>query len=186
MTSWILVRHGATDWNREGRYQGQADPPLNAEGLAQAEALASALASHPIQAVLSSDLQRARVSAERIARRHDVAVLLDERLREVNQGAWEGMLIGDILAAYPAEWRALMEDPLHARAPGGGESVSQVATRAMACLGDLAIRYPLGPVVVVSHGLTLACVLCEARGLPLEDARQHIPPNAVPVELTWP
>ncbi|MBM3120769.1 MAG: histidine phosphatase family protein [Chloroflexi bacterium] len=185
MTAWILVRHGATDWNRDGRYQGQADPPLNAEGRAQAARLADALAARPIEAVYSSDLQRARHTAEVIAGVHGLAVHLDQRLREVNQGAWEGMLVADIAAGYPAEWRALQEDPLNARAPGG-ESAAEVAERAMASLREIAGRHPLGPVIVVSHGLTLGCVVCSLQGLPLAWARQKVPLNGSAWEQTWP
>jgi broad specificity phosphatase PhoE len=185
MTAWILARHGATDWNRDGRYQGQADPPLNEEGWAQADRLADILAARPIEAVYSSDLRRARDTAERIARGLGLPVLVDERLREINQGAWEGMLVGDIAAGYPAEWRALRDDPLHARAPGG-ESVLDVAKRMIACLKDIAAAFPRGPVLVVSHGLSLACVLCEVQQFPMEQARRHIPPNTTPIELVWP
>jgi broad specificity phosphatase PhoE len=185
MTAWILVRHGATDWNRDGCYQGQADPPLNEEGRAQASRLAEALAARPIEAVYSSDLQRARHTAEVIARVHGLPVHLDQRLREVNQGAWEGMLVDDIAAGYPAEWRAILEDPLNARAPGG-ESAAEVAQRAMASLMEIARLHPRGPVTVVSHGLTLGCVLCSLQGLPLEWARQKVPPNGSAWEHLWP
>lgn len=185
MTAWILVRHGATDWNRDGRYQGQADPPLNAEGRMQAEAVAASLASRPLEAIYSSDLRRARDTAESIARAHGLTVLLEPRLREINQGAWEGMLVEDIAAGFPEEWRAIRDDPLHARAPGG-ESVEDVARRAMECMCEIAGRFPRGPVVIVSHGLTLACVLCTIEDVPLAMAREHIPENGVPVERMWP
>jgi broad specificity phosphatase PhoE len=185
MTAWILVRHGATDWNRDGRYQGQADPPLNEEGWAQAARLAEVLAPRPVEALYSSDLKRARDTAERVAQRLGVPVFVEPRLREINQGAWEGMLVGDIASGYPEDWRAIQDDPLHARAPGG-ESVAEVAQRALACLGDIAQRFPRGPVVIISHGLTLGCVLCLARGLSLEDARRNVPMNGEPVELAWP
>jgi broad specificity phosphatase PhoE len=185
MTSWILVRHGATDWNRDGRYQGQADPPLNAVGWAQAERLAEELAGRRIEALYGSDLQRARDTAGRVALRLGLPVTQEPRLREIGLGAWEGLLVGDIMAGYPAEWLAIQADPLHARAPGG-ESVIEVAQRAIDCLGDLARRHPAGPVVIVSHGLTLACLRCTIDGIPLEQARDHIPPNGVILERRWP
>lgn len=185
MTHWILVRHGATDWNRDGRYQGQADPPLNQEGWEQADDLAATLASRPIQAVYSSDLRRARHTAERLARPHGLSVSLDERLREINQGAWEGMLMDDIAERFPAEWSAVRNDPLHARAPGG-ESVEQVARRAGACAREISDRFPNGQVVIVSHGLTLACLECTFLGIPPDNARAHIPVNGQLIELSWP
>ena len=185
MTHWILIRHGATDWNQDGRYQGQADPLLNAQGRAQAEQLARTLAKRPIQAVFSSDLQRALRTAEALAAPHALRVIIDKGLREINQGRWEGMLVDDIAASFPTEWGAIQQDPLRARAPGG-ESVDEVARRAMARVREIAARFPRGPVVIVSHGLTLACLLCSMHGFPLEQAREHIPPNGVPVELVWP
>lgn len=185
MTKWILIRHGSTEWNLEGRYQGQADPPLNAEGRAQADALCRTLARRDIQAVYSSDLQRAVDTAEKIAGPHHLDVIVDDRLREINQGAWEGMLVEDIAAGFPDEWRAIQESPLSARAPGG-ESVKEVVHRATAFMREAAAHFPVGPVVIVSHGLTIACLLCWIHGYPLEKARQHIPANGVPIEVSWP
>jgi broad specificity phosphatase PhoE len=185
MTEWILVRHGVTEWNQDGRYQGQSDSALSDEGCAQAEDLARSLASRHVEAIFSSDLQRARHTAEEIARPHGLPVRLDTRLREIGLGDWEGMLVTDITARYPGEWRAIMRDPLHARAPGG-ESVDEVAQRAMACLRDVAARHPSGPVILVTHGLTMACIMLLMEGLPLELARQRIPPNCAAIELVWP
>jgi broad specificity phosphatase PhoE len=185
VTRLILVRHGQTDWNVQGRFQGQADPPLNETGRGQARALAELLAGSGFPAAYASDLQRARETAEIIAGRAGVPVSIDPRLREVNQGAWEGLVLSEIIARYPAEWSDRERDPLHCRAPGG-ESVAEVADRTWAAAGDIARRHPDGPVLIVSHGLALATLLCRGRGLPLETARQHIPPNAAPVEIEWP
>mgnify|MGYP000918913880 FL=1 len=121
MTELWLVRHGQTDWNVEGRYQGQANPPLNATGLEQAACAAETLAGRTYTAIYTSDLQRARVTAEIIGRRLGMDVLVDPRLREVNQGAWEGMLSTEIQAHYAGEWAARQRDRLHFRPPGGGE-----------------------------------------------------------------
>jgi broad specificity phosphatase PhoE len=184
LTQFILVRHGATEWNETGRYQGQADPPLNEAGRRQAELLAEQLAGAPVQAVYSSDLRRACHTARAAAARLGLPVNVEPRLREVSQGAWEGMLHADILAQYPQEWAARQADPLHGRPPGG-ESVAEVAARALAAAGDIARAHPEGPVLIVSHGLTLAVLLCMARGLPLETARDHIPENATPIYIKW-
>ena len=96
MTEIWIVRHGQTDWNVEGRYQGQADRPLNAVGLAQAQQAAEQLRGRDFAAIYSSDLQRARVTAEIIAGQLGLPVQVDRRLREVNQGEWEGLLTADI------------------------------------------------------------------------------------------
>jgi broad specificity phosphatase PhoE len=185
-TRLILVRHGQTDWNLAGRFQGQADPPLNAVGRQQAEALAESLAAGSVAAIYSSDLQRAFDTADIVARRLGLTVQVDPRLREVNQGLWEGMLLADILTRYPDEWAARERDPLRARPPGpGGESIVDVAARTWPAADDIARAHAAGPVLIVSHGLSLATLLCRALDRPLVEARQHIPENAVPILIDW-
>jgi broad specificity phosphatase PhoE len=184
VTTLWLVRHGQTDWNVEGRWQGQADPPLNTEGRAQAEALAARLNGIAFAALYASDLQRARETADVIARKIGRPVSLDARLREINQGEWEGMLSEQVQREYPAEWAARALDPLRARAPQG-ELVAQVAARAWAAADDIVRAHPVGPVLIVSHGLALATLLCRARGLPLEAARELIPDNVQPEVIEW-
>ncbi len=185
MTELWLVRHGQTDWNVQGRYQGQADPPLNAAGLEQAARAAEALAGRTYAAIYTSDLERARVTAEIIGRRLGMEVIVDARLREVNQGAWEGMLSTEIQARYAREWAERQRDRLHFRPPGGGESVTDVATRLWAAVDELVARAPDGPLILVSHGLALATLICRADGLPLTQAFDLIPDNALPHCIEW-
>lgn len=179
-----LVRHGQTDWNREGRYQGQADPPLNAEGLQEAGYAAHALVGLPLEAVVSSDLQRAVQTAEVIARRVKLPVRVDSRLREVDLGDWEGSLFSEIQERYPAEVEARKREPLEFRAPGG-ESLREVARRVWQAADELAVKYPGKEVVVVSHGLALAALLARAHGEDLGAAYGRIPPNAIPQRVVW-
>jgi broad specificity phosphatase PhoE len=136
MTYLWLVRHGQTDWNVQGRWQGQTPdaPPLNAAGLAQAQTLAEQLADQAARdgiafaALYSSDLLRARQTAEVIARRLGLPVCLDARLREAHLGAWEGMLGHEVALRYVAELDERRRDPVHSRPPQG-ESVYEVAAR---------------------------------------------------------
>ena len=185
MTELWLVRHGQTDWNVQGRYQGQADPPLNAAGLEQAARAAETLAGRTYAAIYTSDLERARVTAEIIGRRLGMEVIVDPRLREVNQGAWEGMLSTEIQARYAGEWAARQRDRLHFRPPGGGESVTDVATRLWAAVDELTAVAPAGPLILVSHGLALATLVCRACGLPLAQAFDLIPDNAQAHRIEW-
>ncbi len=184
MTALWLVRHGQTDWNVEGRWQGQADPPLNAAGRAQAEALAAQLNGTPFAALYASDLQRARLTAEILAQRLGLPVTLDVRLREISQGQWEGMTGPQVAERYPEEHAARLREPLHTRAPGG-ETSFEVAERAAAAARDIARAHPAGPVLVIGHGFSLATLICRARGLPLEQARQFIPENARVEVIEW-
>lgn len=184
MNELWLVRHGQTDWNLERRYQGHSDTPLNAAGLEQAARAAEMLTGRRYAGIYTSDLQRARITAEIIGRRLGIAIQIDPRLREVNLGAWEGMLVTDIQARYPAEWEARQQDRLHARPPGG-ESTLDVAARVLPAVDDLVAHHPDGPLILVSHGLALATVLCWAQGLPLENARDMIPDNAQAHRIAW-
>ena len=185
MTQFWLARHGQTDWNVEGRWQGQASPlPLNAAGRAQAEALGARLSRLRFEAFYSSDLTRARETAEIVGRWIGLPVRLDPRLREINLGAWEGMLGTDVARQYPAELAERERDPANARAPGG-ESAAEVAARVWAAADDIARAHPVGPVLIIAHGLVLATLICRARQLPLLQVYGVIPDNAQPEVIEW-
>ncbi len=184
MTHLVLVRHGQTDWNLEGRYQGQADPPLNKAGRQQARMLATRLAGRSFEAIYSSDLQRARETAEILAQALCLPVSLDPRLREVSLGEWEGQLGHNIAATYPEAWEERRRDPVHARPPGG-ETVAEVAARVWAATDDIARAHPHGCVLIISHGLALATILAKARNHPIEQVFELIPENAQVEEIEW-
>lgn len=183
-TELWLVRHGQTDWNLEGRYQGQSDVPLNQTGRRQACLLCERLAGTSFDAIYSSDLQRAAETARAAAQCLGLQVTLDPRLREINQGEWEGRLIADIRRRYADEFAFRKVDPLTARAPGG-ESVMEVAARLAAAADDIAAAHPGQRVLVVSHGLALATLFCQSCGLDLSTAYDNIADNATPVIITW-
>jgi alpha-ribazole phosphatase len=185
MTQLYLVRHGQTDWNVEGRYQGQTDLPLNAAGRAQAARLSHELAGVRFTAAYSSDLTRAVETAEILVAPRSLPVRLDPRLREINLGAWEGQLMTDIAARYPADWAERLRDPVNAHAPGG-ETVAQVALRIAQAATAIRRAHPIGPVLVVSHGVALATWLCQARRQPLAEVYQAIPNNGHPEIVAWP
>ena len=186
MTRLILVRHGATDWNREGRYQGHSDTPLNAEGISQAQCLVDLLRSDRISQVVSSDLRRASVTAQILAEGLRLAPpRIDPRLREIDLGEWEGRLATEIAEDDAQAWDARNQNPAEVGAPGG-ETTRQVAQRVWACLHELATQAPHVTTAVVSHGFSLATALCRVRGLPLERASEIIPENALPIAVDWP
>jgi broad specificity phosphatase PhoE len=184
MTRLCLVRHGQTDWNREGRYHGQSDVPLNQHGREQARLLARHFHGQTFAALYSSDLWRARETAEMLARNMHLAVKLDRRLREIDQGEWEGQLVETIKARYRGLWQERTQDPVNVRPPGG-ETVAEVALRVSSALDDIAKLYPVGPVLVCSHGLALATVLCKVRHIPLGQAYAMIPDNTTPLWVDW-
>ena len=107
MTRILLARHGETDWNRLGRWQGHADPPLNEAGLSQAAELAERLAGDGIAAVYSSDLVRASETARVVADRLGLDVVEDARLREIDVGSWSGLTRAEVEQRFPegyARW----------------------------------------------------------------------------------
>lgn len=178
MTELHLIRHGQTDWNVAGRYQGQADIPLNAAGLAQARALAQTLAGQRFDALYSSDLQRAYQTAQAIAAVVGLPIHTLRGLREIHMGAWQGMLLTEVSQGYTQN-----RSP-HSK-PEGGESVVQVAARLALAADAICRAHPEGRVLVVSHGLALATLICQAQGIPLEQVYQHIPDNAEPAVIFW-
>lgn len=143
MTTILLARHGETDWNRQGRWQGWADPPLNAAGRAQARALASQLRQTAFDAVYSSDLQRARETAEIVAAPHGVPVVLDPGLREIDVGSWSGLTRAEIGERFPDGTRP------------DGETREQHAARVLAAVERIARDNRGRRVLLVTHGGTM-------------------------------
>jgi len=185
MTRFCLIRHGQTDWNLEGRYQGQSDIPLNSTGIKQARLVAEILRNEQFDAVYSSDLLRALKTAEIITEYHDsLKINTDPRLREVNQGEWEGLTRDAIQDRYPKIWEALLKKPVSVRPPGG-ETVVEVQNRVTAALNNISTLYPDGNILVVSHGLALATIICYVNGFPIGLAYQKIPENANPIWVPW-
>jgi alpha-ribazole phosphatase len=184
MTKFYLVRHGQTDWNKEGRYQGQADINLNSDGEEQARVVSQKLAGKPIDAIYSSDLKRARHTAEEIGKQLKLPVYLDVRLREINHGIWEGMLYTDIVQKYAHKIKERDTNPLHTRAPQG-ESVHEVSKRVLSAADDIAQKHPDETIVIVAHGVSLAILACTARGIPLTEVFHNIPDNAHPNLIEW-
>jgi len=183
MTRLTLVRHGETDWNAQGRYQGQSDVPLNARGLAQTQALAQRLRGTGFDAIYSSDLARAVQTAEGLAAVTGAPLYLDRRLREIDQGEWEGLLLPEIEMRYTEAFRRRRLDPL-GTCPPGGESVGQVRERVLEVVREIRETFPDGDVMIVSHGLAIALIKVHLAALSVETVWDHIPPNASVEEFT--
>jgi broad specificity phosphatase PhoE len=138
VTTILLARHGETEWNRDGRFQGHADPPLTDLGRTQAGVLAELLDDEALDALYSSDLSRARETAEIVGARLSLPVEQDARLREIDVGSWQGLTQADIDGR---EW--------------DGESYEQHRYRVLEALRQVADRHPDGRILVVAHGGTL-------------------------------
>ena len=149
MTDFLLARHGETDWNREHRVQGHTDVPLNAAGLEQARRLARRLADVGLEAIYSSDLDRARTTADAVARSQGLEVRVDADLREKHFGSWEGLTDVEIAQRFPDAVRGGW---------GDGETSDEVTTRVLGALERIRSRHD-GPVLVVAHGGPLRSIL---------------------------
>jgi len=176
-TTIYMVRHGETPWNIEGRYQGHLDPPLTKKGLQQAQTTASQLAPLGFDAIYSSDLARARQTAEALAAATDLPIQFDPRLREIHQGEWQGVLIGDIRQGWPAEIDGWESDPWN-HYPPGGESLQQQQTRVFAAVDDIAIWQPGKKVAVFTHKLPIALLKIRFQAHPPEQIWSLLPANA--------
>ncbi|MBO9686799.1 histidine phosphatase family protein [Roseateles chitosanitabidus] len=173
----LAIRHGETAWNREGRLQGHLNLPLNALGERQAERLGAALADQPIDAIYSSDLDRAAVTARHLAAPHGLEVRLDQRLRERAFGIHEGKLWTEIEAESPEDalrWRR--RDPSFG--PPGGESLDQLSARVVAVVSELAAAHAGQTIAVVAHGGVLDALYRAATRIDLQAPRSWVLGNA--------
>lgn len=162
----ILVRHGSTANNAERRFTGQSDAPLSPLGLRQAQALATALAAEHFDLIVSSDLSRARATAELVVAHHHAPLCFDPDLREVAVGTWEGRDYEEVAAedgATLARWEANSA----AIAPPGGETIPRLRDRAAEAIARCEANYPAGRVLCVTHGALIGALLCHLLALPL-------------------
>lgn len=176
-TRLIAVRHGETAWNQAARIQGHTDIPLNAVGTWQARRAAQALADEGLDAIYSSDLQRARDTAQAIGQAAGRAVHLDPGLRERHFGVLEGLTHHEIAERWPDDnqrWR--QRDPQWG--PSGGETLQVFYDRCLGTLTTLARRHPGQTVLVVAHGGVLDCFYRAANGLALDVPRSWTIGNA--------
>lgn len=161
----VIWRHGRTTWNAAGRFQGQADPPLDLVGQEQSRQAARYLAVDPPDLVLTSDLVRAASTAMALTRLIDAPLKVEPRLREIDLGSWQGLTRDEVAAYYPeqyAEW-------LDGRPPleRGGETRVQLDERVLAALRDIEVDHAL----LVTHGGTSRAIIEVLLDLPLHAGR---------------
>lgn len=183
-TRLFVLRHGQTAWNAQARIQGHLDMPLNAVGRWQAARLAQALQGETLAAVYSSDLKRARATAEPLARLLRLPVQTDVDLRERAFGHFEGQTFQDIEANWPedaARWR--QRDPDFG--PGGGENLRAFYERSVQATLRLAARHAGQAIALVAHGGVLDCLYRAALGLDLQAPRSWPIANASINRLLW-
>jgi broad specificity phosphatase PhoE len=170
VTELLIVRHGETDWNAQFRFQGHADTPLNETGRAQARALAEELTDVEADAIYSSDLSRARETAEILGARLGVPVTSLRELREIDVGSWQGLTREDIDPAAYGAWRR------GEHGWTGGETYEGLAERILPALRKIALAHPRGRVLVVGHGGTIRTLRAHVAGLTVGEHRKTLGP----------
>ncbi len=177
MTTILLARHGESDWNRDQRWQGHADRPLTDLGREQARALADRLAATELDAVYSSDLERARETAAIVAEPHQLPLKELPDLREVDVGSWSGLTRAEAEERFPNAFRRWTE--------GGegwddGETYEQLSERVVGTVLAIAARHPRDRVLLVAHGGSIRAVHAAALGVDVHAYRriQRVEPNA--------
>ena len=168
----VVWRHGETDHNASGIWQGQLDTALSDKGREQALAAAAALATYSPSVIVSSDLQRAADTARSLASQVGLQVRYDERLREIHAGLWQGMTAGDVAEQFPVEQAALLAGEDIQRGVHG-ESLGQVAERTRAAADELLADLAPGDcAVIATHGVAGRTVVASLVGLDQHTAWQ--------------
>jgi probable phosphoglycerate mutase len=184
MTDFLFIRHGETDWNRQQRFQGQIDVPLNEAGQRQARRLGERLATEPADHLISSDLQRAQQTAAPLAAAWQAPATLVPGLREQRFGVLEGLDVPTIQTRHPDLWTQWLEHPADFALPGG-ESLRQFHARVIAAVKALAEAHPGRRLAAVTHGGVLDMLWRTAHGLALDGLRTCDIPNTGLNHLRW-
>jgi broad specificity phosphatase PhoE len=166
VTTVLLARHGETTLNVEGRFRGRADPPLTVGGVAQARALAHALAGWRPTAILASPRRRAVQTAAEIASAVSQRAEIDPRLDDIDYGEWTGLSHAEVAMRWADDLTRWEVAPDTLTLPRG-EAVAQVAARIGDAVADAALRFPGKSVVLVTHDVTIRLMLCYALTAPL-------------------
>ncbi|MBE0410070.1 MAG: histidine phosphatase family protein, partial [Anaerolineales bacterium] len=153
----VLIRHGETDWNIEGRYQGQEDPPLNSAGVTQSFQLANKLVNLGLDVLYSSPLKRASQTAEIISSQLDLPLFIEPRFMEIHQGKWQNSLRSEIESQYPDLFKRWEDQPWEVQPPEG-ETLTQVQARVYAALDEIIPLHKRQTVGIVCHRIPIALI----------------------------
>lgn len=177
MVRIILIRHGETTWNAEGRYQGQVDTPLSPKGIAQGKAAAKALEDVHIDCCYSSPLSRAYDTCSFAAAFHHLPVTKVAGLTEIAHGEWEGIHADEIEARYPEAFHLWHTHPEKVHMPGG-ECLEDVRRRARKALDEIADASEGKTILIAAHDAVNKALICDIMGLPMASFWQVKQDNA--------
>lgn len=160
------MRHGEVTTFERRSFNGWTDVALTPRGVSQMEAVAERLASNPIQAVYTSDLQRSVLGGEAIAKACSTPLFKIRELREKGFGVWEGLTAQEMSSRYPEDWAKWVADPATNR-PEGGESYNEAARRVLPALEAILQKHPGEEIAIVAHGGVNRLILADAIGQPM-------------------
>jgi probable phosphoglycerate mutase len=168
-TRLIVIRHGETEWNIQNRFQGHLDSKLTPPGIKQAEAIADALKGESYDMIYSSDLERARQTAEIIASRLNMKVHAEKDLREINLGVMQGLKKDEFITKYPEVISKYHANPDYVIP--GGESKLQLYKRVTGILGKIIKKHKGHSILLIAHGGVLDCIIRHTFDIPLNKER---------------
>ena len=181
-TTIVLVRHGETDWNRENRFQGHADPPLNETGRVQALTLAAAIEGQLFGAVYTSPLRRAHETAVILGAQLGLEPVPDAALKEVDVGSWSGLTRTQVEEHFAAGYARWLE---YGHGWDDGETYDELGARVVSGLIEIAARHDGADVLAVTHGGPIRSALAAAERVSFDEARRsiHVIGNCAVVRL---
>lgn len=169
ITNLYITRHGQTEWNVHGRLQGHLDSPLTELGITQAGQLSNALEDVDFDAIYSSPSLRAVHTSEIMRRQRSVDIVIEERLREINMGSWEGMELTEVELQFPHEHETYWNNPAMYVPSNGGESFGDVFNRVVPFIESIAAHDENKTVMIVTHTVTLKCIMSYFEKRPLNE-----------------
>lgn len=167
MLKIFLIRHGKTSWNGNWRIQGHSDIELSSEGITEAKLLAANFPVPTIDAIYSSDLNRAKSTAEILAKKFNLPVKITPEFREINFGDWEGKTLAEMEKIDPVNCENFFRNP-EALKIKNAESFSHVQQRAMNAIKKITAAHQTGNIVVVAHGAINRTILCSILDMPMK------------------
>lgn len=174
MTKLIIVRHGPTDWNKIKRIQGSIDVPLNDEGRAVAEKIASELDGFSINAIYSSGLSRSYDTAEMIARRHDLKLKKLKQLNELNQGMWQGLCEDEVKKRYKKQYNLWKSSPFSTKPPQG-EGIKEAYDRIVNAVQKILDKNKNETACIVTHEIMIALIKCHFTSVDINNMWSILP-----------
>jgi len=174
MTEIIFVRHGETVWHAENRYAGMSDVALTANGLEQGKKLANWAESAQLSAIYSSELKRAKFTAEFSCQKTGLALNVEKRLNEVNFGKGEGLTRAEMKLKFPEELAKFIEAPANNPLPDGEKGIAAIE-RATPAIKEMVEKYPKGKVLIVAHSTLIRLLLCKYMNIDPNEYRTRFP-----------